>query len=153
MLSRLGASLLFLTLVALGLAYVTDYTFHIPIDKAVRADLSAAASPERINGMVLAALEKDDIEEADMYADIGKYMNYQIPIDTQRRLDEAHSMSATVVRNTWEFGTGFVTGEVLHVDGGAHLLAYQRLNHLTLAPRDLQDELVVHLEQDSRCST
>jgi hypothetical protein len=46
-----------------------------------------------------------------MYADIGKYMNYEIPADTLRRLDEAHSMSATVVRNTWEFGTGFVTGE------------------------------------------
>ena len=49
MLSRLGASLLFLTLLALGLAYVTDYTFHIPLEKAVRADLSAAASPGQIN--------------------------------------------------------------------------------------------------------
>jgi hypothetical protein len=111
MLSRLGASLLFLTLVALGLAYVSDYTFHIPLDKAVRADLSAAASPTKINIKILEALERDDIEDADMYADIGKYMNYEIPADTLRRLDEAHSMSATVVRNTWEFGTGFVTGE------------------------------------------
>lgn len=111
MLSRLGASLLFLTLVALGLAYVTDYTFHIPLDKAVRADIGAAATPGRINIKILEALEKDDIEEADMYADIGRYMNYEIPADTQRRLEEAHSMSATVVRNTWEFGTGFVTGE------------------------------------------
>lgn len=111
MLSRLGASLLFLTLVALALAYVTDYTFHVPLDKAVRADLSAAATPGRINIKILEALEQDDIEDADMYADIGKYMNYEIPADTLRRLDEAHSMSATVVRNTWEFGTGFVTGE------------------------------------------
>ena len=111
MLSRLGASLLFLTLVALALAYVSDYTFHIPLDKAVRADLSAAASPTKINIKILEALERDDIEDADMYADIGKYMNYEIPADTLRRLDEAHSMSATVVRNTWEFGTGFVTGE------------------------------------------
>ena len=111
MLSRLGGSLLFLTLLALGLAYVSDYTFHIPLDKAVHADLSAAASPGKINIKILEALEKDDIEDADMYADIGKYMNYEIPADTLRRLDEAHSMSATVVRNTWEFGTGFVTGE------------------------------------------
>ena len=111
MLSRLGASLLFLTLLALGLAYVFDYTFHILLEKAVRADLSAAATPGRINIKILEALEKDDVEEADMYADIGRYMNYEIPPDTQRRLDEAHSMSATVVRNTWEFGTGFVTGE------------------------------------------
>ncbi len=111
MLSRLGASLLFLTLVALGLAYMTDYTFHIPLEKAIHADLSAAASPGKINIKILEALEKDDIEDADMYADIGRYMNYEIPADTLRRLDEAHSMSATVVRNTWEFGTGFVTGE------------------------------------------
>jgi len=111
MLSRLGASLLFLTALALGLAYLTDYTFHIPLDKAVRADLSAAASPAQINTKILDALEKDDIEDADMYADIGRFMNYEIPADTSRRLEEAHSMSATVVRNTWEFGTGFVTGE------------------------------------------
>jgi len=111
MLSRLGASLLFLTLLAFGLAYVFDYTFHIPLEKAVRAELAAAATPGRINIKILEALEKDDVEEADMYADIGKFMNYQIPADTERRLDEAHSMSATVVRNTWEFGTGFVTGQ------------------------------------------
>src|SRR6185295_9839316 len=99
MLSRLGASLLFLTLVALGLAYAFDYTFHIPLETAVRAELMANATPGRINIKILEALEKDDIEEADMYADIGKYLNYEIPVDTQRRIDEAHSMSATVVRN------------------------------------------------------
>jgi hypothetical protein len=111
MLSRLGASLLFLTLVALGLVWVFDYTFHIPLETAVRADLTAAATPAKINLEILEALERDDIEEADMYADIGKYLNYAIPSDTQRQLDDAHSMSATVVRNTWDFGTGFVTGE------------------------------------------
>ena len=111
MLSRLGASLLFLTLLAVGLAYLFDYTFHVPLETVVRAELMAAATPGRINIKILEALEKDDIEEADMYADIGKYLKYEIPADTTRRLDEAHSMSATVVRNTWDFGTGFVTGE------------------------------------------
>src|SRR5260221_14648982 len=100
MLSRLGASLLFLTLLAIGLAYVFDYTFHVPLETAVRAELEADATPGRINIKILEPLEKDDVEEADMYADIAKFLNYQIPADTQRRLDEAHTMSATVVRNT-----------------------------------------------------
>src|SRR5665647_2269720 len=41
----------------------------------------------------------------------------------------------------------------VHLDGRTHLLAYQRLDRLTFARRDLQDKLVVNLEQNSRGHT
>ena len=45
MLSRLALVLLFLTGVGLYLAWTTGIGFTIPIEKAVQADLGAAASP------------------------------------------------------------------------------------------------------------
>jgi hypothetical protein len=111
MLSRLGLALLFLTVIGVALAYFTGFGFSIPIEKAVQADLSAAASPTLINEKIVAALERDDVEEADMYFEIAKFMNYEMPAETMAKMDDAHALSATVVRNTWQFGEGFVTGQ------------------------------------------
>lgn len=111
MLSRLGAALLFLTVAALALAYFTGFGFSIPIEKAVQADLRAVSSPTLIDQKILAALEHDDIEEADMYLEVAKFMAYEIPAATMTKMDDAHALSATVVRNTWQFGEGFVTGQ------------------------------------------
>ena len=111
MLSRLALVLLFLTGAAVALAYTTGIGFTIPIEKAVKADLAASASPNLVNQKILEALERDDIADADLYAEIAKFMNYRLPPETQTKLDDAHTLSATVVRNTWEFGEGFATGE------------------------------------------
>jgi hypothetical protein len=111
MLSRLGLVLLFLTVAGLGLAYVTGFGFSIPLEKAVQTDLSAAASPVLINKKIVDALERDDIDDADMYLEIARFMKYDLPPETLTKLDDAHALSATVVRNTWQFGEGFATGE------------------------------------------
>lgn len=111
MLSRLGAALLFLTVAAFALAYFTGFGFSIPIEKAVQADLRAVSSPALINQKMLIAIEHDDIDEADMYLEVAKFMSYEIPPETMAKLDDAHALSATVVRNTWAFGEGFVTGQ------------------------------------------
>lgn len=111
MFSRLGLVLLFLTAVALGVAWFTGIGFTIPVEKAVQADLSAASSPALINQKILDALERDDVDSADIYFEIAKFMNYQMPNDTIAKMDDAHALSATVVRNTWQFGEGFVTGQ------------------------------------------
>lgn len=111
MLSRLGLVLLFLTGAALALAYFTGIGFTIPVEKAVQADLSAASSPALINQKMLDALEHDDVDTADIYFEIAKFMNYDVPPDTIAKMDDAHALSATVVRNTWQFGEGFVTGQ------------------------------------------
>lgn len=118
MLSRLGLVLLFLTAVGIALAYVTGFGFTISIEKAVRADVAAAASPVLINEKILAALERDDIEEADMYLEVAKFMNYDMPPETMVKVDDAHALSATVVRNAEQFGEGFATG---HGDSNAGL--------------------------------
>jgi len=111
MISRLGLVLLFLTVVGLALAYVTGFGFSIPIEKAVQADLSAAASPTLINQKILDALERDDVDDADMYVEIANFMNYELPPETIAKLDDAHALSATVVRSTYQFGEGFATGK------------------------------------------
>lgn len=111
MLSRLGLVLFFLTVVGLGLAYVTGFGFTIPLEKAVQADLSAASSPALINKKVIDALERDDIDDADMYVEIARFLNYELPPETMAKWDDAHTLSATVARNTWEFGEGFATGQ------------------------------------------
>lgn len=118
MLSRLGLVLLFLTGAALALAYFTGIGFTIPVEKAVQADLSAASSPALVNQKILDALERDDVDTADIYFEIAKFMNYDMPPETVAKMDDAHALSATVVRNTWQFGEGFVTG---HSDSNAGL--------------------------------
>jgi hypothetical protein len=110
MIARLGFVLLFLTGIALAFAWVSDWGFAIPLEKAVKADLITNATPARVNGLILSALERDDIEEADMYVEIAKFLDYQLPESTIARINEAHELSATVVRNTYQFGEGFVTG-------------------------------------------
>ncbi|MBL9098853.1 MAG: hypothetical protein JNK07_18115 [Alphaproteobacteria bacterium] len=111
MLSRLGLVLLFLTVVALALAYTTGLGFSIPLEKAVQADLKAASSPALVNKKIVDALERDDVDEADMYFEIARFMNYEMPPETMTKLADAHALSATVVRNTWQFGEGFATGQ------------------------------------------
>jgi hypothetical protein len=110
MIARLGFVLLFLTGIALALAWVSDYGYAIPLEKAVKADLITSATPARVNGLILDALERDDIEEADMYVEIARFLDYQLPESTLARLKDAHELSATVVRNTYQFSEGFVTG-------------------------------------------
>ena len=110
MISRLGLVLLFLTGLAFLFVSVTEWGYTIPIEKAVQADLVTNASPARVNGLVLEALERDDIEEADMYLEIATFLDYQLPESTLMRVKEAHELSATVIRNTKQFGEGFVTG-------------------------------------------
>jgi hypothetical protein len=110
MISRLGLVLLFLTGLAFLFVSVTEWGYTIPIEKAVQADLVTNASPARVNSLVLDALERDDIEEADMYLEIATFLDYQLPESTLMRVKEAHELSATVIRNTKQFGEGFVTG-------------------------------------------
>lgn len=111
MLSRLGLVLLFLTVAGFALAYLTGFGFTIPLEKAVQTDIAATASPALVNKKIMDALEHDDIDEADMYVEIARFMKYDLPEETLAKLDEAHALSATVVRNSWEFGEGFATGE------------------------------------------
>lgn len=111
MLSRLGLVLLVLTGAAIALAYMSEYGFTIPVEKAVKTELAAATSPAQLNLKILQALEKDDVEDADMYLEVAKFLDFEMPQTTVSRLNDAHELSATVVRNTYQFGEGFVTGK------------------------------------------
>ena len=89
MIARLGFVLLFLTGIALAFAWISDWGFSIPLEKAVKADLITNATPARVNGLILSALERDDIEEADMYVEIAKFL------ERRTTADEAAELKAT----------------------------------------------------------
>ncbi|MEQ1753815.1 MAG: hypothetical protein ABL973_06750 [Micropepsaceae bacterium] len=111
MIARLGLVLLALTGVAIGFAYLSGYGYTIPIEAAVRAETMAHTSPGQINRFILDALERDDVEDADMYVEVARFLDYDVPPPTLTKLNDAHELSATVVRNTYQFGEGFVTGK------------------------------------------
>ena len=104
-------ALLFLTAAAFAWANLTGYSFAIPIEAAVKAETMEHASPAQVDQLILKALERDDIEDADMYLEVSKFLDYQTPESTIAKLNDSHGLSATVVRNTYQFGEGFVTGQ------------------------------------------
>lgn len=111
MIARLGLVLLVLTAAAFGFAYLSGYGYTVPIEAAVKAETTARTSPGQINKLILDALERDDIEDADMYLEVARFLDYEVPVATLSKLNDAHELSATVVRNTYQFGEGFVTGK------------------------------------------
>ncbi|HAH10190.1 MAG TPA: hypothetical protein DCL54_14750 [Alphaproteobacteria bacterium] len=110
MISRLGFVLLFLTIGFFAWAGLTGFQFRVPFDTAVRAELLPNATPQKLNALVLDALAKDDIGEAEMYAEIAEYLNFVLPMETQDKMKEALSLGSAILRNSQQFGTAFITG-------------------------------------------
>jgi hypothetical protein len=100
-----------LTLIVIGGLYAANIRIPISIDQAIQRELHRDASTEQLNTRIRKALAKDDIETADMYADIAKYMARPLAPDVTTKLAEAHSTLATVTRDSKDFATGFVTGQ------------------------------------------
>ena len=103
-------ALFVLTLIAIGGLYFANIRFPISTDRAIRRELRQDASTAQINARITAALDRDDIETADMYADVARYMNRPLSPEVDKRLAAAHSTMAAATRNTKEFAKGFVTG-------------------------------------------
>lgn len=103
--------LFLLTLVVIGGLYVANVHFTISTKEAIRRELRQDASSRMLDTRIRNALAKDDVETADMYADIAHYMHRPLAPDVTKKLAEAHSTVATVTRNTKDFATGFVTGK------------------------------------------
>jgi hypothetical protein len=108
---RLALALFGLTLAVIGALYALDYRFSIPLDEAIRRELRPVATSAELDKNVAAALDKDDIEEAEMYAEIAVYMNRPLASENQHRLRQARTPAAQAVRNAKGFGRGFVTGQ------------------------------------------
>jgi hypothetical protein len=108
---RLALALFGLTLAVIGGLYAIDYRFSIPLEEVIKRELRPAATTEELNDKVGTALDKDDIEEAEMYADIAAYMNRPLAPEIQERLRQAQTSASRAARNAKGFGRVFMTGE------------------------------------------
>ena len=94
-----------LTLVAIGGLYFANIRFPISTDAAIQRELRHDASTQKLDTEIRDALAKDDVETADMYAQIAAYMHRPLSPEVQQKLADAHSTMATVTRNTKDFAT------------------------------------------------
>ena len=90
--------------------YVANVQFPISTDAAIQRELRHDASTADLDTRITDALAKDDVETADMYAEIAAYMHRPLSPAVEKKLADAHSTMATITRNTKDFATGFVTG-------------------------------------------
>ena len=108
---RLALILFALTAAVIAGLYVFDVRFPISEDEAIHRELRQSATGEELDKHVSTALDRGDVDDASMYAEVAQYMDRQLSPATQAKLDAALSTGATIARNTGQFATGFVTGE------------------------------------------
>lgn len=114
---RLALILFTLTAAAIAGLYVFDVRFPISEDEAIHRELRQSATAEDLDKRVSTALDKGDVDDASMYAEVAQYMDRKLSPATQAKLDAALSTGATIARNTGDFASGFVTGEGTSVAG------------------------------------
>jgi hypothetical protein len=115
--ARLAGILFLLTIGGIAALYFTDYRFEISQDDAIRRELRQHTNAADLDKRVNDAIGRDDIDDATMYSDIAAYMGLELTPETRTRLEKATSTLASVVRDTGQFATGFVTGEGTSVAG------------------------------------
>lgn len=121
--ARLAFVLFLLTIGGIAYLYYTDYGFPISQDEAVQREVRNATTAASLDKRVTDALGRDDIDDATMYADITTWTGRELTPETKSRLTKANSALSTVVRDTGQFATGFVTGEGLSMAGIAGAVA------------------------------
>lgn len=109
--TRLPFVLLLATAWVVAILYVLNVPFTISESEAIHRELRAHATTAELNTRVSNALDRGDIEDASMYAEIADYMDRRLPAPTRERLAAALAPGATIARNTAGFASGFVTGE------------------------------------------
>lgn len=108
---RLAAVLLLLTVAVIAGLYVFDVRFPISEDEAIHRELRQSTTTEDLDRRVSTALDRNDVDDATMYAEVAQYMERPLMPATQKRLDDSLTTAATIARNAGQFATGFVTGE------------------------------------------
>jgi hypothetical protein len=79
----------------------------VAIHETLRAEVTARQFAQRI----ATALQEDDVESAEIYAQTAAFAGYEVPPALLVQLDEANGLMTTVWREGSSFATGFVTGD------------------------------------------
>lgn len=87
-------------------------------DEAIHAALLEATPPGELDRRIKAALDTGDIAGAEQFKSLSDTLDRPIAPQTQTELADAQTVTATVLRNTGQFLTAYVTG---HGDTAAGL--------------------------------
>jgi hypothetical protein len=79
----------------------------VAVHEALRAEVTAGEFADR----VAAALRRDDIETAEIYAETAAFAGVDLPAHLLAELDDAHGLMTSVWREGGSFAVGFVTGD------------------------------------------
>lgn len=111
MFGRIPYVRLLLTASLVGLLYLLDARFNIPVEDAIKRELRPVATAWELSKRVNEALDRNDIEDAQVYVEIANFMERTLPDETYTRLNRAMATGATMARNTAGFANGFISGE------------------------------------------
>lgn len=136
--SKASALALVASLGAGAFVAVSGWGLTVPLETAIRRDLSTLATPEALEARASAALDIDDVALARGMADLGADLGRPLRPETLTRLAAAEAPAAVAWRSARGFAHGFASGEI---DGKA-ALAGALLSDLTLVGdiRDIASE-------------
>lgn len=109
-------ALVFLGLIGLGF-YMMDPSFGLSIEEAVQLDLRQTTSTEDLSTRINSALDEDDFDSALMYTEIAEFAGFSLTPEAADAMHQATGITATVVRNTTDVISGFVTGDATSLAG------------------------------------
>lgn len=110
MISRIGAILFFMTVGLYAWAHETGFVLRTPMEQVLARELNAKTDAKRVFRLVEAAIARDDLAEAEMYAEISRRMGLATPAPIVEKLKSSLTPEARLQRSAEEFGAATVSG-------------------------------------------
>jgi hypothetical protein len=116
-LGRLLWGALFLSLAFLGVLIFAGVEVQLDPEEAIRRETNEKITAPAIEAKIEAALARDDIDEAAMYAELATQFQRPIRTDLVEKIKAETAAAPAAQRNAMEFGAGFFKGEGTTVAG------------------------------------
>lgn len=114
---------LILSLAVLGVMYVGGIEVPLDPEEAIAREIDEKVTAPAIEAKIVAALDRGDVDEARMYAELATEYQRPIRTDLVERIKAESEPGPSAQRSAMEFGAGFFTGEGMTVAGLAGAVA------------------------------
>jgi len=108
---------LVLSLALLGVMYYGGIEVPLDQDEAVAREIREKITAPAIEDKIVAALDRGDVDEARLYAELATEYQRPIRTDLVERINAESEPGPAAQRNAMEFGVGFFSGEGTTVAG------------------------------------
>jgi hypothetical protein len=116
-LGRLLWGAVFVSLAFLGVLILADAEVPLDPEEAIAREIDEKVTAPAIEAKIEAALARNDIDEAAMYAELATQFQRPIRTDLVEKIKAETAAAPTAQRNAMEFGAGFFKGEGTTVAG------------------------------------